>query len=724
MKKILLFVLVSLSSFSNAQSIVINPSFENYIAPGTFGPNFGLVTSWTDTINVGSPDYHHTSQGIGFNLSGLGPCPNGNQCGTAFHGDGVVGLYYDGGTKSEWLQGQLSTQMQIGQDYSISFYLRDPPNVNAVSDSWGILFSDSIYQNKVNPYNQFIDPINWQAWNNANPVPSPFDPSTDIDWNPATSLDQWVEVPNLVNDTNWVQYSFTMTAQSNHEYIYLGMMGDPANFQSNGIGGGLGSYVWYDSLTIVPITNSIDIIGDSLICNGDSTVLEALNDSIHNWAVDTDPSTIISSLNPITVSPSITTTYLLYGSSDTISYTVTVEDLVAPIDLGNDTTLCPGQSLTLDGTTTNGIDYLWQDNSTDTSYFVNQAGTYWVEASNNCNTELDSIIVNYSTLSIDLGPDLNLCNGDSTIMDAGNSGALYLWNDGSTDQTLTLTDDGDYWVVISDGICSASDTVSINTQELTAFFTGDNTEGCAVHTVNFMNESTVNVGTIDSVFWAFGNSETSNLMNPSTTYLSSGNYDVSLTVTTNLGCTETLSIPSYILVHPPVEADFDILSGSSNTGENLVITNNSINADNWYWDFGDNQTSTLEVPLHEYQTVGAYTILLVASNNFGCSDSTSRTITISSEPILYVPNAFSPDEDEFNNTWKIFISNIDIYDFTLNVYNRWGETIWSNHNPSVFWDGTYSGKKVPTGTYTWTISFGDLMTDERYEFNGHVTLIK
>jgi len=89
-----------------------------------------------------------------------------------------------------------------------------------------------------------------------------------------------------------------------------------------------------------------------------------------------------------------------------------------------------------------------------------------------------------------------------------------------------------------------------------------------------------------------------------------------------------------------------------------------------------------------------------------------------------VPNTFTPDDDEFNQSWGIYIEGIDIYDFELLVYNRWGQTIWESHNPSEKWNGTYNGKLVENGTYTWIIRTKDLVNDAKYVYNGHVNVLR
>jgi len=117
-------------------------------------------------------------------------------------------------------------------------------------------------------------------------------------------------------------------------------------------------------------------------------------------------------------------------------------------------------------------------------------------------------------------------------------------------------------------------------------------------------------------------------------------------------------------------------------------------------------------------------VTLTVTTEFGCTDSIANLIKIVPDIVLYVPNAFTPDGDKFNETWRVFIDGIDIYKFDLFVFNRWGEIVWESHNHDAAWDGTYGGMPVPEGTYQWKIKCADFTTDEKYEFQGHFTVLR
>ncbi len=133
------------------------------------------------------------------------------------------------------------------------------------------------------------------------------------------------------------------------------------------------------------------------------------------------------------------------------------------INIGSDTTICEGESLTLN-VNCSGCSYLWQDGSTSSNYEVTQSGTYWVQATNSMGTDTDSIDVSFiSPPFVNLGLDTILCNGQTLMLNAINSQASeYLWQDGSIDSSIEILQPGTYWVQVTQNTCLASDTINVN----------------------------------------------------------------------------------------------------------------------------------------------------------------------------------------------------------------------------------------------------------------------
>jgi gliding motility-associated-like protein len=124
---------------------------------------------------------------------------------------------------------------------------------------------------------------------------------------------------------------------------------------------------------------------------------------------------------------------------------------------------------------------------------------------------------------------------------------------------------------------------------------------------------------------------------------------------------------------------------------------------------------------------GIYTFEGVRWENGCVSNPQSFIVTIDQCPneLIYIPNAFTPNGDERNNTFKpIITSGVDVFNYSFVIYNRWGEIIWESFNPSMGWDGTYNNIPCQDGTYTWKLRFKVVETDEIKEYMGNLTLMR
>lgn len=144
----------------------------------------------------------------------------------------------------------------------------------------------------------------------------------------------------------------------------------------------------------------------------------------------------------------------------------------------------------------------------------------------------------------------------------------------------------------------------------------------------------------------------------------------------------------------------------------------------WYV-FGDTITNnTLSLT---WDMDGIFTFQGVRWDNGCVSNPQSFTVSLELCPneIFYIPNAFTPDGDEKNNTFKpIITSGVDIFNYNFVIYNRWGEIIWESNTPDMGWDGTYNNNMCQDGTYTWKLHFKTPKTDEIKEFYGNLILIR
>jgi gliding motility-associated-like protein len=233
-----------------------------------------------------------------------------------------------------------------------------------------------------------------------------------------------------------------------------------------------------------------------------------------------------------------------------------------------------------------------------------------------------------------------------------------------------------------------------------------------------------------SYLWNFGDGQTSQQWGVSGyQFMQSGCYDISLTLTSSNGCSSTLTETNAICVIDNPVASFNVNNQVISTLEPIVTFNNtSYDATSYVWQFGDNTTSIVENPIHQYPADPAlYEVILIASNNIGCVDTAIMSILLYQELELFVPNTFTPNDDEYNQVFlPVLTDGFKESSYVLNIFNRWGELIFESHDYKIGWDGTYGDQifECQTGTYTWKISVEVLQTGERKLFHGHVNLIK
>ena len=218
---------------------------------------------------------------------------------------------------------------------------------------------------------------------------------------------------------------------------------------------------------------------------------------------------------------------------------------------------------------------------------------------------------------------------------------------------------------------------------------------------------------------------TGNMFDPSAAV---GTNTISYTYTqSNCPFTSFTTITVYpqpeVLAITPNDEFIQICEGDSVTST-YVATVNAPGVTEWTLLGNTTQSPTLTV---SWNNAGMYTIQATHTVD-GCdSPPATTTVTVSRCPQLlyYIPNSFTPDGNQYNQTWRpVFTSGFDPAEFRLVVYNRWGQIVWESYNPTAHWDGTYDSRYVPDGVYTYRVWFGDKETDARYELTGHLTLLR
>jgi PKD repeat protein len=188
------------------------------------------------------------------------------------------------------------------------------------------------------------------------------------------------------------------------------------------------------------------------------------------------------------------------------------------------------------------------------------------------------------------------------------------------------------------------------------------------------------------------------------TFDSLGVYTVLHAVSDTNGCSDSLTYK--ITVVPSPYSVFNVNDNFENIQGQVQLENGSIGANEYFWDFGNGETSGTASPVITFDEDGEYLIQLYAKNEYGCVDSTAVLYKMLYKG-LWVPNAFSVGPVQEVRLWKPIGVNLTYY--KAEVYNRWGDLLWKSTKltekgaPAEGWDGTFNEKPCQEGVYVWKI---------------------
>ena len=252
-----------------------------------------------------------------------------------------------------------------------------------------------------------------------------------------------------------------------------------------------------------------------------------------------------------------------------------------------------------------------------------------------------------------------------------------------------------------------------------------NIGGCIPLTVNF---SSTAGGNNQSCSWDLGDG--TQLINCNAfdyTYTASGCYDISLTLVDSIGCVSSVSAASQVCTDQSPTAGFSYSPSEVLVYNALVqFTNESSNAVNYQWFISDIlYSSDIETSYNfENNGVGVYPVCLVVENALGCQDTICQYVNVVSEFSIYVPNAFSPNEDGDNDYFHPVLNGPAPEDFILNVFDRWGALVFVTTDYLAKWDGSYRGSQAQQDIYVWKISYREAGNDKLNVIRGHVSLLR
>jgi gliding motility-associated-like protein len=602
-----------------------------------------------------------------------------------------------------------------------------------------------------------------------------------IDHSDCNAFNGEVKLIASANAMNPIQYSNDAGVTSTANDLFsqgfnggiLGGMGG-SNLYSFHITDGNGCVASIDSVVIddnfpeIDINSIVTVDSDCSADNGQVTAV-TVNGGTPNYTFSTD-GVVYAPLGLTDLAPNANYDLIAhdnFGCTDTVQIAI-VEINTPEITSFNPTNVScyTAGDGTIDVSGNNLMSYTIDFGATfqTTGLFENLApGAYVVTAYSGpngtlCNVSSGQVVISEpNPLQIDtlsnalistLSNPLVVCSGDEILLgvqgSGGNGNYTYDWNylgnslGQGTTLTTSVTNDMQICVTMSEDCPSPTVTECMNvvlSPEIYPALTSDVVDGCYPLTVVLTNDSNTPLNIANST-WIFTDDNVSNNVVGGSelthTFQDPGVYDVSLHVVSNEGCEYDTTYSQYYDVydHPDANYTYSTIPLTVYDSEANFTDYSTGDPVQWAWNFGTGATpltSTVQNPVIEYPegVAAVYPTSLQVWNEFGCFDILEGQVEVINDVTCFAPNIFTPDGDEFNETWRVFISGIDIYDFHVTMFNRWGEVVWESYDATAEWDGSYaSDGTIQDGSYVWILHAKDSYNDKKYEFNGTVTIVR
>jgi gliding motility-associated-like protein len=366
----------------------------------------------------------------------------------------------------------------------------------------------------------------------------------------------------------------------------------------------------------------------------------------------------------------------------------------AQIDLCGDTTIT-----IIAGPESNS--YLWQDGSTNNSFTITGPMQIFVYESNQCGGIYEfSTVTYYAIPYLDLGPDTVLCGQNSYELKATFKPATTVWYDGTSDTVKVITQPGTYYVMVSNFCKVLRDTVVIDFQQAPVLDLGNDTLICGGQSVEW---------------YVYNYGATYNWSNGATGAWNGTYQPGKYWVTVENACgiaSDTIEIKMrFIYVNIPV-SDTEICV-TDYYPVNVAVDSTT----NYLWSDGNTNS------YRNLTKSGIYYVTV--SNECGVVSDTIRIRNFDCNDCAKYPSGFTPNGDGKNDIFRV-LTDCDIRDYKLNIYNRNGQLIFSSFDKNTGWDGTFNGIPQPIGVYVFTVSYnfwdGDSLVESSKQ--GNITLIR
>ena len=281
--------------------------------------------------------------------------------------------------------------------------------------------------------------------------------------------------------------------------------------------------------------------------------------------------------------------------------------------------------------------------------------------------------------------------------------------------------------LVDTGYCNSPDsltkTIRVSPDAVAQFVTPS--VGCAPYLATFDNTS---LGGL-TFAWDFGDpasgaANTSTEPTPTHLYENPGQYSIKLTIYDETTCNKVDDTTISILVSPRPVAAYSFSPSPPVSNTPMIFNNGSTGAVKFKWDFGDGDTlvtTTMDTIQHLYKFTDSFNVCLVAYNQYDCTDTVCHTVATLINPLLDMPNAFTPGRFGQNGFFKV--TGFGITKLMFRIYNRWGQLMFQSSDQYIGWDGTYQGVPQPMGVYVYTVE-AEFSDGKRATRKGDLTLLR
>ena len=481
----------------------------------------------------------------------------------------------------------------------------------------------------------------------------------------------------------------------------------------------IGGCVFEDDITVQPSANTgLDLGVDAIICDGEVVNVSSgyAADETSWWengaSVGNASSWTVTNMDAIIVAE---VTVGACVERDTVSF-----DYAPVFDAGLPSilALCNGDS-TLVNANAGAPSYEWSSGQLASSLWINSPGTYSLTIPvQGCQYTTDVVVENVPLPIFELGSDQTICEGQSIEFSTGLPNADFtVWSNGADTAAISVDAAGVFEVEVTEDGCSFADTVALSVQELPIFDLGEDQMLCSDE---FASLYIYPLPDEANVTWSTGNVQPSIEVNAPGTY--------SALVSWN-GCTWT----DEVLVDRAAPVLIDIVEPLSfcEGGELVVSAENPSNLFPISYDWSNGETT----PAVVIDRQGFYTV--VAAN---ACDTVSKAFEVQldyCECPVYVPNAFTPDNDGVNDLFRPVLG-CTTQDYRLEIYNPWGTLVFVTEDPEKGWygqvnfgldDAEMSGYYAQNNVYNWRLVYrleadeSSLISPAPVELRGHVHFV-